>query len=265
MSAFVLALALTLGAGLATSIGGAIAVLPRWRDQPWVLPLGLGFSAGVMLYVSFIEIFPLAQEYLTSAWGRDRAAWSTVGAFFAGMLLIGVIDRVVPHDLNPHEYTEHDGAEAARARALLRTGTLTALAIGIHNFPEGFATFLTALESPQVALPVAVAIAIHNIPEGMAVAVPVLHATRDRARALRWATLSGMAEPLGAVVGYLALRPFISDGVLGLALAAVAGIMVFISLDELLPTAEEYGQHHITVYGLVAGMAVMAVSLLLLA
>jgi ZIP family zinc transporter len=141
---------------------------------------------------------------------------------------------------------------------------MTALALGIHNFPEGFATFVSGLQSPEIAISVAIAIALHNIPEGLAVAVPVYQASGSRKKAFTWATVSGLAEPAGAIVGYLILFPFLSDSLLGIVFAAVAGVMVFISLDELLPTAEEYGEHHLAIYGLIAGMAVMAVSLVLL-
>lgn len=142
-------------------------------------------------------------------------------------------------------------------------GLFTALAVGIHNFPEGLATFISALQAPSIAIPIAIAIAIHNIPEGIAVSVPVYYATGDRKKAFLYSFLSGLSEPIGAAVGYLVLMPFLSDVLFGVVFAGVAGIMVFISLDELLPSAQEFGEHHLSIYGLVAGMVVMAVSLLL--
>ena len=145
----------------------------------------------------------------------------------------------------------------------MRTGLLTALAIAIHNFPEGLATFVSALQEPSLAIPIVVAIAIHNIPEGIAVSVPIYYATGDKKKAFLYSSASGLSEPIGAIIGYLILMPFMNDIVYGLLFAGVAGIMVFISLDELLPSAKEYGEHHLSIYGLVAGMAVMAVSLLL--
>ena len=153
--------------------------------------------------------------------------------------------------------------EFARNHRLLRVGVMTALAIGIHNFPEGLATFVSALHDPSLGLAIAIAIAIHNIPEGIAVSVPVFYATQDRKKAFLYSFLSGLAEPVGAVIGYLVLLPFMSPVVMGVVFGLVAGIMVFISIDELLPAAREYGEHHLSIYGLVAGMAVMAVSLLL--
>ena len=265
------ALLLTVIAGLATGLGG-LAVFLTNRTNGSFLALSLGFSAGVMLYVSFVEILAEASDLLSAAWGPGRGTWGMVGGFFAGIAVIAVIDRVVPHQANPHEFAyqpsdaEADAAFAAPAAdsRLLRTGMLTALAIAIHNFPEGFATFAAALGDPSVAVAITVAIALHNIPEGIAVAVPVFQATGSRARAIGLSFLSGLSEPLGAVIGFLLLRPFLTDALFGASLAAVAGIMVFISLDKLLPTAEKYGGHHLCVYGIVAGMAVMAVSLAML-
>lgn len=265
------ALLLTVIAGLATGLGG-LAVFLTNRSNGSFLALSLGFSAGVMLYVSFVEILAEASDLLSAAWGPGRGTWGMVGGFFAGIAVIAVIDRIVPHQANPHEFAYQPGdAEADAAFAapaadsrLLRTGMLTALAIAIHNFPEGFATFAAALGDPSVAVAITVAIALHNIPEGIAVAVPVFQATGSRARAIGLSFLSGLSEPLGAVIGFLLLRPFLTDALFGASLAAVAGIMVFISLDKLLPTAEKYGGHHLCVYGIVAGMAVMAVSLAML-
>lgn len=145
----------------------------------------------------------------------------------------------------------------------MRTGVFTAVTIAVHNFPEGLATFISAMQDLSVALPVVAAIAIHNIPEGIAVSVPIYYASGSKKKAFMYSFLSGLAEPLGAIVGYLLLMPFMNDLVFGILFAAVAGIMVFISMDELLPAAREYGEHHLSMYGLVGGMIVMAVSLLL--
>lgn len=254
-------LVLTVLAGLATSIGGMIGVAGR-GDSRRLMSMGLGFSAGVMIYVSLVEILQKGREALISEFGDAAGEWLVLLAFFGGIAVIALIDRLVPEEINPHEPGTVD--DRARQRALMRTGMLTAIALGVHNFPEGFATFIAAIQNPEIGVAVAVAIAIHNIPEGLAVAVPVYQATGSRRKALRWATVSGLAEPAGAIVGYLLLMPFVSDGLFGVVFAAIAGVMVFISLDELLPTAEEYGEHHWAIYGLVAGMAVMGISLVLL-
>lgn len=273
-----IAFALTTFAGLSTGFGGLFALFARRTDMRF-LSVALGFSAGVMIYVSFVEILVKARHALTEQWGAELGAWLTAGAFFGGIAVIAVIDRLVPAEDNPHELSnfadkipcvahkerrcEASKADADTAR-LHRVGMFTALAIAIHNFPEGLATFTAALTDPSLGVAIAVAIAIHNIPEGVAVAAPIYFATGNRRQAFFHSFLSGLAEPLGALIGYLVLMPFFSPGVFGLLFGAVAGIMVFISFDELLPTAEEYGEHHLCIYGMVSGMAFMAVSLLLL-
>ena len=259
------AFGLTLFAGLATGVGSALAFFAKKTNTKF-LSVSLGFSAGVMIYVSMIEIFFKAQDSLVAELGKKAGSWVTVISFFGGMLVIALIDKLIPSTENPHEMykVEDIGKNTPASNAkLLRMGLFTALAIAIHNFPEGLATFMSALQEPSLAIPIAVAIAIHNIPEGIAVSVPVYYATGSKKKAFFYSFLSGLSEPLGALVGYLLLRPFMNDVVFGILFAGVAGIMVFISLDELLPSAREFGEHHLSIYGLVAGMAVMAVSLLM--
>ena len=265
MNNILFAFGLTILAGLSTGIGSSLAFFTKKTNTKF-LSVSLGFSAGVMIYVSMIEIFYKAKDSLTAELGLKKGSWVTVIAFFAGMLLIALIDSLVPSGGNPHnvhKIEDIDSKAKSSNSRLLRTGVFTALAIGIHNFPEGLATFISALQQPKIAIPIAIAIAIHNIPEGIAVSVPVYYATGDRKKAFLYSFLSGLSEPVGALVGYLILMPFINDLMFGIIFAAVAGIMVFISLDELLPSAREYGEHHLSIYGLVAGMVVMAVSLLM--
>ncbi|MBN1765294.1 MAG: zinc transporter ZupT [Sedimentisphaerales bacterium] len=260
------AFGLTLFAGLATGIGSALAFFAK-RTNTRYLSIALGFSAGVMLYVSFIEIFFKAKDALVAELGAKGGTWATVGAFFGGIVFIGLIDKFIPSFENPHEIRDVEEMEDTRAadkfKKLYRMGLFTALAIAIHNFPEGLATFASALKDPQLGIPIAVAIAIHNIPEGIAVSVPIYYATGSRRKAFIYSFLSGLAEPIGALLGYFILSWFFNDIVFGLLFASVAGIMVFISLDELLPSAEQYGQHHLCIYGLIAGMIIMALSLLM--
>jgi ZIP family zinc transporter len=262
------AFGLTLFAGLSTGIGSALAFFSK-RTNTKFLSVALGFSAGVMIYVSMIEIFFKAKGSLVKILGETGGSWATVGAFFGGMFLIALIDRFVPTAENPHELRKVEELSAVNSELnsnkLMRMGLFTALAIAIHNFPEGLATFTAALTDPSVGIAIAVAIAIHNIPEGIAVSIPVYYATGNKKKAFILSFLSGLSEPVGAIIGYLILFRFMNDAVFGILFAAVAGIMVFISLDELLPTAREYGETHLSIYGLVAGMMVMAVSLLLLA
>lgn len=261
------AFGLTLFAGLSTGIGSAMAFFAK-RTNTRFLSISLGFSAGVMIYVSFVEIFAKAKESLSAALGPEQGTWLTVGAFFLGIIFIALIDRFIPKGENPHEMEmiENMNAEQLKQnkdRRLMRMGAFTALAIGIHNFPEGLATFTAAMNDPNLGIAIAVAIAIHNIPEGIAVSVPVYYATGNKKKAFTLSFLSGLSEPIGAIIGYLLLMQFMSPLVFGIVFAAVAGIMVFISIDELLPAAQEYGEHHLSIYGLIAGMGVMAASLLM--
>lgn len=261
-----LAFGLTLFAGLATGIGSALAFFAK-RTSTRFLSAALGFSAGVMIYVSLVEIFQKAKASLVASIGVYGGYWATVGAFFGGMAFIALIDKCVPSFENPHEIHKaeemDDPALAARFNRLYRMGLLTALAIAFHNFPEGLATFASALKDPHMGVAIAVAIAIHNVPEGIAVSIPIYYATGSRRKAFVYSVLSGLSEPAGAIVGYMLLAAFFSEVVFGVLFAGVAGIMVFISFDELLPAAEEYGRHHLSVYGLIVGMAVMAMSLVL--
>lgn len=253
---------LTLGAGLATGIGSTIALFAH-RTNKRLLSFSLGLSGGVMIYVSFVELFQQAREAIGAIYGPQTGMGITTLAFFGGVLLIGVIDRLVPSFENPHEM--HSVEEMNRRphdRKLMRMGLMTALVIGIHNFPEGIASFMSAIDNPTLGIAIAAAIAIHNIPEGIAVSVPIYYATGSRRKAFLLSLSSGLAEPIGALLAYAVLLPFLSPTLLGGLFGFVAGIMVFISLDELLPAAEEYGEHHISIYGVVTGMALMAVSLI---
>ncbi len=323
-----IAFGLTLFAGLSTGIGSAIAFFSRTTNTRF-LAVALGFSAGVMIYVSLVEIFFKAREALVAEQGLVQGNWITLFSFFGGIFFIAIIDRMVPSSQNPHEIRKVEdvkedlaagnnedarvpegdywpgsiaGAEGVvgpgkvvspdgpekqspltklswetvrpsakdnvpddhKNKKLMRMGLFTALAIAIHNFPEGLATFIAALTDLSIGIPIAIAIAIHNIPEGIAISVPIYYATGSRKKAFKYSFLSGLAEPVGALLGWIILMPYLTDTVFGIVFAGVAGIMVFISLDELLPAAREYGEHHLSIYGMIAGMAVMGVSLILL-
>lgn len=295
-----IAMGLTLFAGLATGIGSVMAFMAK-RTNYRFLSVATGFSAGVMLYVSFVEIFYKGLDSLTERYGDYWGSWVNAASFFGGMLVIGIIDNLIPAAENPHEI--HGEAESIplrngsapvpdfdrlgaatpqglpagvhdhgrQDRKLMRMGLFTALAIGIHNFPEGLATFLAALQDPNLGLVIAMEVALHNIPEGISVSVPIFYATGNRKKAFIYSLLSGLAEPVGAGIAYLLLR-FLVGGdagsippqVMGILFGGVAGIMVYISLDELLPTSRAYGKGHDSLLGLMAGMVVMALSLLLM-
>lgn len=266
MNEVVFAFLLTLFAGLATGVGSVIAFFAKTTNTKF-LSFALGLSAGVMIYVSMVEIFFKAKDSLTMALDETSGYWLTVGGFFAGMLLIGLIDRFIPTSSNPHELKKVEDMEKTPPNndpALMKMGVFTALALAIHNFPEGIATFISALENPSIGIAIAVAVAIHNIPEGIAVSVPIYYATNSKKKAFKLSFLSGLAEPLGALVAFLILMPFLNDIMFGVIFAMVAGIMVFISLDELLPAAKKYDEAHLSIYGVIFGMAIMAVSLILL-
>jgi ZIP family zinc transporter len=264
------AFGLTLLAGLSTGIGSALAFFTKTTNKKF-LSWSLGFSGGVMIYVSFTEILGKSRDLLTGVYGNVPGNWYSVISFFAGIFLIAIIDFLVPSYENPHEAHRVEELETngrnyrglKSTNGLLRTGIFMALAIAIHNFPEGLATFAAGITDIKIAIPIAVAIAIHNIPEGIAISIPIYFATGRKRKAFFLSFLSGLAEPLGALIGYFFLSAFFSESLLGFLFGSVAGIMVFISVDELLPTAREYGFHHQSVMGLVAGMIVMAVSLLL--
>ncbi len=254
MNHFVFAFVLSFLAGAASAVGGLCSFFIK-KENLTALAIGLGFSAGVMLYVSFVEILPHAQTALTSLYGK-RGPWLAVGLFFVGTAIAWGVDRCLP----PLHVKEETLQQSAKLR---QTGLFTALALALHNFPEGLATFFSALDSVTLGLSIAFAVAIHNIPEGMAVALPVYHSTGSRPKAFWASAASGMAEPVGAVVGYFVLDYFLHEAVLGVLFAVVAGIMVYLALDELLPTAHDYGHGHQVIGGVLSGMALMAVVLLI--
>lgn len=252
------ALILTVIAGMATGIGGMIALFAKNTDKKF-LSSALGFSAGVMLYISFAEMLPKSQEYLFAKFGNTGGTWISCAALFAGMLLIMIIDNLIPSpESNLTAIKTCTGDDK-----LERTGILLALAIGIHNFPEGLATFTSTLDNISLGAAIAVAIAIHNIPEGIVTAVPIYYATKSKKKAFLTAFLSGLTEPLGAIIGYLLLYPFLGNTVYGIIFALISGIMVYISIEELIPMAREYDKENSMIIGAIAGMVVMAVSLII--
>ncbi|MCZ2416627.1 MAG: Zinc transporter ZupT [Bacteroidetes bacterium ADurb.Bin013] len=257
---------LSLFAGLATLIGFGITFIAK-RTNRKLLSYALGLSAGVMIYVAFVEIFAEARSILIADMGPRHGLLMTVIFFFGGMALIALIDRFVPSFGNPHEphSVEEMAKKGHKKPKLMKMGVMTAVAITIHNFPEGIATFMAAIDNSTLGITIATAVAIHNIPEGIAVSIPIFYATGSRKKAFCFTLVSGLAEPLGALLTYLILMPFLSPVVMGCVFAVVAGIMVYISVDELLPSAHEYGEHHIAIYGLISGMAIMAISLILFA
>lgn len=256
-----IALLITFFAGLATAIGAGIAFIVR-KDNMKVLSIGLGFSAGVMIFLSFADIIPTASEMLLNIFPRKHE-WIVYFSFIIGLLIAILIDYFLPDHveeeelLNPEKPVKHNSM-------IKRAGLLTAVAICVHNFPEGMATFMTSTQNLTLGLSVGLAIAIHNIPEGIAVALPVYQATGKKRYAMLYAALSGISEPIGAVIGMFLLHLFLPEVMVGASMAAVAGIMIYISFDTLLPLAKEYGNWHLSMIGIVSGMLFIWTSLLLM-
>ncbi|NLB09901.1 MAG: zinc transporter ZupT [Clostridiaceae bacterium] len=277
------AIALTAFAGLSTGIGGLVVFRKKPLNQH-IISGSLGLSAGVMIYIAFVEMLSGAFNTLGGIYGSKGELY-TVLAFFGGIFLTMLIDFLVPEEKNPHEmhgitevsFDPHTESQPEAASvsviertkdrgntSLTRVGMVSAIAIIIHNLPEGLATFVAALADPALGVSIAVAIAIHNIPEGIAVAVPLYAGTGNKKRSFLIALASGLAEPIGALIGFFIFRPFLSESMMGIIFASVAGIMIYISLDELLPSAEKQGEHHIVISGLILGMLIMAATMLLL-
>lgn len=265
-SQFLSAFGLTLFAGLATGLGALLTFLSKSANTKF-LSIGLGFSAGVMIYISFVEILTKSQDAFASKYGSLMGETLGLFVFFSGILFTFIIDQIIPNNVNPHhslEFNEqHSFSQQEEHAALSRAGLFAAIAIAIHNFPEGFATFVMALEDINSGAAVAFAIAIHNIPEGLAIALPIYYATKERKKAFTLAFASGLTEPIGAVIGYMLLAPLMGELTLGITFGFVAGIMIYISFDELLPTARRYGNDHTVIVGVVLGMFIMALSLIL--
>lgn len=265
MADIILALALTTFAGLSTGIGSLAAFFVK-KDSNRILAIGLGFSAGVMIAVSFIELLNRSIEALGFIGGNI--------SFFIGITAMCILDRLIPHEYiaeriirNPNSTGTAESTDASniKQKGLIKVGLLTMFGIALHNFPEGLVTFAGALNSIEVGIILAIAIAFHNIPEGLSVALPIYSATGNRWQAFKLSFLSGVFEPLGALVAAIVLLPFLNDYIIGFLLAFVGGIMVYISFDELLPASREYGTSgELSTVGVVIGMFFMVMTLVLL-
>lgn len=255
-----IAFLVTLMAGLATVLGSALVFFQK-TPSPRLLSFGLAFAGGAMVYVSLTEILSKSSESFAAISADGGMRYATF-AFLAGLLLVLLIDKFIPNPHAPLDTTDPNYQQKNQAY-IRHLGIMAALAITAHNFPEGLATFFATLESPSLGTPLAIAIAIHNIPEGISIAAPIYYATHDKKLTILACFLSGLAEPLGALIGYMVLKPFLSPVVFGVVFGLIAGVMVFLSLDELLPAAKRYSNGHETVYGLVAGMSALAISLII--
>lgn len=257
------ALLLSTMAGLSTAVGSLIAMFSK-RDDTRFLSLSLGFSAGVMVSVSFAELLPEAQKNLCVAYG----AQGTVMALFcltAGIAVAAIIDLAIPeHGAEHKSKVTAAGNQSSVSASMMHMGIVTAVAITVHNFPEGIATFMAGYADIRIGLPVALSIAMHNIPEGIAVAVPIYYGTGSKSKAFWYSALSGLSEPLGAVLAFLCLAPFMGAATLGCVFGVVAGIMIYIAFGELIPASERYGRPRAAVSGIIAGALVMLFAMMAL-
>ena len=223
---FIPAMLITLFAGLATTIGGGIAFILKKNDLK-ALSVGLGFSAGVMIFLSFTDMLPEADKLLSINFPNNHD-WLTYFGFIIGLVLAIAIDYFLPDHIDEEDVL-HPEAPSRRDYKIKRAGLFTAIAICVHNFPEGMATFFTTTQDIVLGLSVGIAIAIHNIPEGIAVALPIYHVTGKKRYAMLYAALSGITEPIGALVGMFLFGLFLPQVLVGMLMSAVAGIMIYIS------------------------------------
>lgn len=260
-SMFWFALLLTTIAGIATLLGGFLSTHKALLNRG-VLAVALGFAAGAMLYVSFTDILDKSVDAFSEMYTPTGAYAMMAYAFFGGLGLMILLNRLIPDDINPNEQEGVEQKKSIVKRKLMRSGVLIGLALCLHNFPEGFLVFMSALEDPNTGLAIAIALGIHNIPEGIAVGVPIYAATRQRLKTIGLTALTGIAEPIGALLGFLLLKDFLSGATLGWVFGVVAGMMVFICVDELLPAAKRFETNQRqTTYGFIGGMAVIAISI----
>lgn len=254
-------------AGLATGIGSLISLFVKKNDFK-ALAFGLGVSAGVMIYISLVELLPQSEKLMSGFSGPLTIKMVSFLMFTTGILIAGIIDFYIPDHIEPGWIKskikgKEESKTAGKKRAgIYRVGFLTAIVIAVHNFPEGLATFVSGATDKALGISIAFAIAIHNIPEGIAVSLPIYQATNSKRKAFVFSLLSGMTEPLGALFGFAFLRYFLNDFVFAFTYAIIAGIMVYIAFDELLPASREYGKDgHITIVGIVVGMFLIGMSL----
>ncbi|MDR1326786.1 MAG: zinc transporter ZupT [Heliobacteriaceae bacterium] len=260
---FGIAITITMFAGLATTIGGCVAFAVK-PDNLKILSLGLGFSAGVMVFLSFMDILPEACKMLAVNYPNSYD-WLVYGGFIVGIAIAALIDYFIPDHIDQQQLFDcKEPMCRHRNHAVKRAGLFTAAAICVHNFPEGMATFLASSQNLALGISVGIAIAIHNIPEGIAVALPIYNATGKKRYAMLYSSLSGLSEPLGALIGIFLFQLFMPQILIGFLFAAVAGIMVYISFDTLLPLAREYGNGHLSMIGIVSGMLFMWMMMILL-
>ena len=240
-------------AGISTLLGAIIIFFTKSKSEK-IVSCSLGFAAGVMISVSFSDLLPEAQKAIAAHSGETWAIIYSVIFMVIGLCLALPIDYFVPHEEFDPESNDKPHQN------LYRVGFVSMLAMMLHNFPEGIATFMASYNNPTLGMSIAVAIAFHNIPEGISVAMPIYFATQSKIAALKYTFLSGIAEPIGAVLAFLILKPFINEFFLGAIFAVVAGIMIYISFEELIPTSRQYGYSRLALLSSFAGICIMPLS-----
>lgn len=269
ISNLALSFALTLVVGLSMGVGSLLSFFIKEANKRF-LALSLSFSAGIMIYVSFMAILPEGIELVEGYIGDEIGHTIGLMAFFGGMIMIAILEKFIHtvggdihgHDHgHSHDHSHDHGHNHSNGEHLSKLGIMSAIAIAIHNLPEGLAIFTAGLKDITLAIPIAAAVIMHNIPLSIAISVPIYYSTKSKRKAFLYTLLVGLCQPLGAIIGYLLLSNFFNDGFFGILYTIIAGIMVFVSLDELLPISQKYEDHHISVYGAIAGMIVMAISL----
>lgn len=235
-------------AGICTLLGALLFLFARRFSRSYIC-FAFGLAAGAMIYLSFVELFPISVRTIGFA--------NTNLAFFLGVLVIGLIDMLLPQHLTPRCVDNSSN----KNQKLMVGGLFTAIGIGLHNFPEGISVFFGSLAGARSGILLALSTALHNIPEGIAVAIPIYLATKNKKKAVLYSFLSGIAEPIGALLAYAVLRPYVNAYFLGQIFAFAAGIMVYISLDELLPSCFENCRTHKAIIGIVLGMIIIAISI----
>lgn len=244
------ALVLSVLAGMSTMLGAVIIFVAKDRSKR-LISVSLGFAAGIMISVSTMDLYPNALALFQKTYDMRGSVLMAVAFLAVGILLAFGLDHFVPHE----EYDAQSGE--APHKDLFRVGFVSMMAIALHNFPEGIATFMAGYDDLALGISIAVAISLHNIPEGIAVAMPVYYATGDKGRALKYTLYSALAEPVGAVLAFLVLRPFITGPVLAAVFAGISGIMIYISVEELIPSSRQYGYDRSALVATLIGFCLM--------
>lgn len=239
-----MAFLLTTLAGLSTMLG-TIPIFIKIKNEGKVIAASLAFAAGVMICVSITDLIPEAIEMLKNYYSGFLTVFLTFVFLMIGMITSCFIDKALPT------------ATVVNHASLYKVGIISMLAIILHNLPEGIATFISTTKDTSLGISLALAIALHNIPEGISISVPIYYSTQSKFKSILYTFISAMSEPLGAIITYLFLYSFINNIVLGLLFAFIAGIMIQISLTELLPTSTDYSYPKITRIWFIIGVIFM--------